>query len=85
MRKYYLASADDRGDVDLQKFQDEIIAVVHKYMPNAQVVVEKEYYTVHPTPDRGDAIRIGRQLSKSHIMGRYCIKISKLFCSEEVE
>lgn len=85
MRKYYLASADDRNGVDLQNFQNEIIEVVHRYLPHAQVVVEKEYYTVHPTPDRGDAIRIGRQLSKNEIMGRYCIKISKLFCSEEVE
>ena len=84
MRKYYLASADDRNDVDLRRFQDEIAAAVHKHMPNAQVVVEEKYYTVHPTPDRGNAIRIGRQLSKCAVMGRYCIKISKLFCSEEM-
>ena len=85
MRKYYLASVDDRGTVDLRKYQREIQAAVHKYMPQAQVTVTEGYYTVHPTPDRGNAIRIGRLLSDKDVLGTYCVKIPKLFCSEEVD
>lgn len=33
MRKYYLASSEDRGDVDLRLYQKEITAAVRKYMP----------------------------------------------------
>ena len=85
MRKYYLASPADRGEVDLRMFQKEITAAVHRYMPHAQVEVTERYYTVHPTPGRGDAIRIGRLLSDKDVMGRYCVRIPKLFCSEEIE
>ena len=85
MRKYYLASALDRDDVDLQNYRQEIADAVHKYMPQAKVDVYEKYYTVHPTPARGDAIRIGRILSDKDVLGRYCVKIPKLFCSEEVE
>ena len=85
MRRYYLASVENRGKVDLKAYQDKIIDAVHQIMPQAQVTVEKDYYTVDPTPVKGDAIRIGRLLSNGKILGGYCIKISKLFCSEEVE
>ena len=85
MRKYYLASSGDRGDVDLRIYQKEIVEAVRKYMPGAQVEVAERHYTVHPTPDRGTAIRIGRILSDKDVLGKYCVKIPKLFCSEEVE
>ena len=85
MRQYYLASAEGRDVVDLRNYAKIIETAVHKYMPEAQVDVYERYYTVHPTPSRGDAIRIGRLLSNGKILGGYCIKISKLFCSEEVE
>lgn len=85
MRRYYLASTDYRGVVDLTLYEDEIKTAIHQVMPQAQVVVEKDCYTVHPTPAKGDAIRIGRLLSSGEVMGCYCIKISKLFCSQEIE
>lgn len=85
MRRYFLASTNNRGTVDLKVYEDEIKAAVHQVMPHAQVVVEKDCYTVHPTPSKGDAIRIGRLLSSGEVMGCYCIKISKLFCSQEIE
>ena len=85
MRRYYLASTENRGKVDLRAYQDVIVNSVHQIMPQAQVTVEKDYYTVDPTPVKGDAIRIGRLLSNGKILGGYCIKISKLFCSEEIE
>ena len=85
MRRYYLASTKERGDVDLRDYEQAIIDAVHQYMPNAQVDVTERYYTVHPTPDRGTAICIGRILSDKDVLGKYCVKIPKLFCSEEVE
>ena len=80
-----MASAECRGAVDLRAYEDEIMAAVHQVMPHAQIVVEKDCYTVNPTPAKGDAIRIGRLLSSGDVMGCYCIKISKLFCSQEIE
>ena len=85
MRRYYLASAEDRDVVDLKNYAKTIEDAVHKYMPEAKVEVYDRYYTVHPTPTRGDAIRIGRVLSNVNVLGKYCVKIPKLFCSEEVE
>jgi len=85
MRKYYLASSEDRRDVDLRLYRKEITEAVRKHMPGAQVEVTEHYYTVQPTPDRGTAIRIGRLLSTQDVLGKYCVKIPKLFCSEEVE
>lgn len=85
MRRYYLASAENRGIVDLREYQDEIVEAVHQIMPQAQVVVKEDCYEVSPSPPKGLAIKIGRLLSSKDVMGSYCIKISKLFCSEEVE
>ena len=85
MRRYYLASVEKRGTVDLREYEDKIMEAVKQIIPSATVVVEKDYYTVHPTPERGAAIRIGRLLSSRDVLGQYCIPIPKLFCSEEVE
>lgn len=85
MRKYTLASSDARNDVDLRMFSYFIEATVHEFMPDAVVVVESNYYTVSPTPSKGDAIRIGRKLSKKQSLGQHCIKISKLFNGETID
>ena len=85
MRKYYLASTKERGNVDLRDYEQAIVDAVHQYMPNAQVEVKERYYTVDPTPDQGSAIKIGRLLSDKGVLGKYCVKIPKLFCSEEME
>lgn len=44
MRKYYLASPDDRGAVDLRQYRDTIISSVKSVIPDAEVKVRKEYY-----------------------------------------
>ena len=84
MRRYTLASPDARGVVDLRDFQEVIEAAVHEIVPSAQVVVEKDCYYVSPTPSKGDAIRIGRQICKS-ALNQYCVQIPKLFSSIEIE
>ena len=85
MRRYCLASVEKRGIVDLRWHQDEIVEAVHQIMPQAQVVVKEDCYEVTPSPPKGLAIKIGKLLSSKDALGGYCIKISKLFCSEEVE
>lgn len=85
MRKYTLASSDARSNVDLRRFAGFIEDTVHEFMPDAIVIVERDYYTVSPTPEKGDAIRIGRRLSKRQALGQHCIKISKLFNGETIE
>ena len=84
MRKYTLASPTAKGTVDLRAFADVITEAVHQYMPQAAVRVERDCYYVDPTPPKGMAIRIGRQICKS-ALSRYCVQIPKLFSSIEVE
>lgn len=79
MRRYYLASSEDREDVDLRDYMKTIEDAVHRYMPKAQVEVYERWYTVDPTPDRGNAIRIGRLLSDKDVLGEHCVKISGHF------
>ena len=83
MRKYFLASSDGRCTVDLRLYRKDIINAVQEELPSAVVTVEKDYYTVEPTLDRGAAIRVGKKISKT-ALGKYCIKIPKLFNSVEV-
>ena len=71
--------------MDLKLYKDEITDAVHQIMANAQVVVERDYCIVYPTPAKSDAIRIGRLLSNGGVMAEHCIKVSKLFCSEKVK
>ena len=85
MRKYTLASSNARSNVDLRLYSSFIEATVHEIMPDAVVTVESNFYTVSPTPSKGDAIRIGRKLSKKQALGQHCIKISKLFNGETIE
>ena len=85
MRRYYLASIEFRGDVNLRDYKEIVEDAVHHYMPMARVEVYERFYTVDPSPSRGDAIRIGKLLSDKDVLGKYCVKIPKLFCSEEVE
>lgn len=84
MRKYTLASPTAKSAVDLRAFADVIRAAVHQYMPLAIVRVERDCYYVEPTPPKGMAIRIGRQICKS-ALSRYCVQIPKLFSSIEVK
>ena len=87
MRRYTLASAEARSSVDLRDYKDVITNAVKEVMAgvdNLKVTVAKDYYTVSPTPEKGDAIRIGRIICKS-TLNRYCIQIPKLFSSIEVK
>ena len=84
MRRYSLASIADRDNVDLTQYQTVITDAVSEEMPGAVVTVHNDYYTVDPAPDRGQAIRIGKKISRTGL-GRYCIKIPKLFISTTIE
>lgn len=84
MRKYEFASSEFRNEVDLRDYEDMIKKAVHEVIPSAAVKVEQFSYSVTPSPSKGDAIRIGRILSKGENLGSYCILVPKLFCSEEV-
>lgn len=84
MRKYTLASVEDRETVDLRNYEAVITEAVHAALPNAVVTVEKNCYYVTPTPSQGEAIRIGRQICQSPLK-HYCVQIPKLFSGIEIE
>lgn len=83
MRKYTLASHEARDEVDLRCYREEIETAVHEVMPGAKVTVYQDHYTVAPSPERGDAIRIGKKVSRT-VLGQYCIQVPKLFNGEEM-
>ena len=86
MKKYKLASTNDRESVDLRNYSQEIANAVFDVITdcNVEVKVYKDYYTIDPPPSKGDAIRIGRKICKCSLSS-YCISIRKLFCSEDFE
>ena len=84
MRKYTLASPGAREDVDLREYENIITEAVHKYVPKAEVRVEKHCYYVSPEPKKGDAVRIGRLICQSDLK-IYCVQIPKLFSSIYIE
>ena len=84
MRKYMLASASEREDVDLRDYEDIIMDAVHEFMPGATVKIETSCYYVDPTPNRGTAVKIGRKICQSNLK-KSCITIYKLFSSVEIE
>lgn len=84
MRKYTLASASERENVDLLDYESIIEEAVHEFMPEATVKVESDCYYVDPTPERGTAVKIGRTICKSTLKDS-CITIRKLFSSVEIE
>lgn len=83
MRKYTLASQSARQNVDLRNYTDIITDAVHSVMPTATVRVEKDFYTVVPTPSQGSAVKIGRLICQSQLK-QHCILIPKLFSSIEI-
>lgn len=86
MRRYALASAEHKQNVDLRDYEDVIAAAViaaMKDVDGVSVVVYERYYEVSPSPGRGAAIAIGRAICKSGL-GKCCVQIPKLFSSVEV-
>lgn len=86
MRVYHLSSGDARRTVDLRDYADVIANAVTSVMSSKDVTVavNKDSYTVSPTPTQGEAIRIGRLICKSDL-NQYCIQIPKLFTGENIE
>lgn len=84
MKKYRLACSKKRDSVDLRNYQDTIIDAVSEVLPDATVIVEKDYYMIVPPPSKGAAISIGKKICKS-ALNRHCITINKLFCSEDFD
>ena len=86
MRRYALASAEHKQNVDLRNYEDVIVEAVMAAMKNVNgvsVVVHERYYEVSPSPSRGNAITIGRMICKSGL-SKCCVQIPKLFSSVEV-
>lgn len=86
MRIYHLSSSAARRTVDLRNYESVICEAVAIVMSgkNATVTVNKDSYTVSPTPTKSEAIKIGRLICKS-ALSQYCVQIPKLFTGENVE
>ena len=71
MRKYVLASASEREDVDLRDYEDIITVAVHVFLPEADVRVENSHYCVDPSPERGIAVNhsVGRESRDTRLCG----------------
>lgn len=82
LRKYTLCSSSARESIDLRKSEKKIVKAVLSVKPDAVVCVEKECYYADLT--RGEAIRVGKEMSKvfpssAHEVAR------KLFKGQKVE
>ena len=86
MRVYHLSASDARGKVDLRIYADVITNAVTSIMSgkDVTVIVDKDSYTVSPTPSQSQAIRIGKLICQSEL-NQYCIQIPKLFTGKNIE
>lgn len=86
MRVYHLSSGAARRMVNLGDYESVICEAVTTVMSgkNVIVVVNKDSYSVSPTPTKSEAIKIGRLICKS-ALSQYCIQIPKLFTGENVK
>ena len=66
-RKYVLASEEARARVDLRDYEDLIRAVVERIVPEAKVIVKRDYFIVDRLT-RGQSRSLGRELSKTELV-----------------
>ena len=83
-REYKLADSTNRKDVDLTKYEKQIIEAIHKERPDVKVTVNQDCYTLDRELKRGEAIRIGRTLAKTEL-GKYCANRYVLFFGQTIE
>ena len=83
MRIYRLANFQKRKEIDLRDYEDLIISIITKVLPDADVVVGIEEYTIMSDITKGQAIKIGRALAHSKL-GDFCISRPILFVGEEI-
>ena len=83
MRIYRLANVQKRKEIDLRDYEDLIISIITKVIPDADVVVGIEEYTIMSDITKGQAIKIGRALAHSKL-GVFCISRPILFVGEQL-
>ena len=83
MRMFTLASSEASEYVDLRDYKSIIESTVTGIIPKAKVEVFKNCYVIDEVT-KGESIRIGRILASTQL-GKYCIKISKLFSGETID
>ena len=84
MKRYELVSDEYRNTTDLRNYEKLIRETVKELMPNATVIVEKNFFLVGPAPDHGFSVSMGQTLSKIENMGNYCAMVPRLFTGTEV-
>lgn len=85
MREFTLLSQEARQNVDLRLYNDLIQKTVKAKIPDATVIVKEKSYIVDSSPTKGQAIRIGKVLSKASHLGEHCIYVPKLFSGKEID
>ena len=85
MREFTLSSQEARNNVDLREYKELIQETVKEEIPDAEVIVKERNYFVNPSPTKGQAIRIGKKLSKCKNLGEYCTYVPKLFNGREID
>ena len=83
MREYKLADSAYRKNVNLKKYKNEILDIVNKIAPHAEVEVKRDRYIIKNRISKGQAIQIGREIAKSRL-GIYSMKRPILFRGEDV-
>ena len=86
MRVYHLSSGAARRTVNLCDYESVITEAVTTVMSGKDVivVVNKDSYTVSPTPTKSEAIKIGRLICKS-ALSKYCVQRPVLFTGENIK
>lgn len=85
MRKQYkLANSDYRKSADLRDYESEITKAVRIVRPEAEVIVEKDYYEVIPVLSKIESIVVSTIL-RTGTLEQFTLYRPCLFIGQEIE
>lgn len=85
LRKHYkLACSDYRKSADLRDYEKEITKAVRLVKPDAEVIVEKDFYEVIPRLTKTESIAISAIL-RTGTLEQFTLYRPCLFIGEEIE
>lgn len=83
-KRYKLASSEYRKSANLRNYEKEITKAVRLVKPDAEVIVENDYYEVIPMLTKTESIAVSAIL-RMGILKQFTLYRPCLFIGEEIE
>ena len=84
MKYFQLTDTNFRKSVNLKLYEDDIASAVAKIKPDAQLVVESNYFYTIPELGKRESILVSRELRKTSNLNDYTLERPCLFSSTQI-